>query len=609
MTKIVGYEGRRAKVAVNWGSAALVRDGQLLNPTTRHATPVAYLVDLVADGHVTELGRPIEIDDEVLKDSAPIVAELDRKDPAFDFLRADTGRIGGLIAHHRTTTHQTYVFDGMHAFDAYCRDVSVKVVHEHLYPTLAKDVHAALLRAALILSAQDPALNALRVANAAPRHRKQTDRLARATLRSTEDTTRFEELLEALTLKSPSYMIKYEHGVADGGGLDVDQAVRILDSAHTTHQPFTKDLMRQHPYLKAPPPPRLHYMEAASADLHFTAEIEGRPLGERVARMLELRMLERSLRGDSAVPDSPKMNKALSILRSPSPQTTASHTPIGGRLQKLVERETPESAGTRRSDALVLLGYQSGLIKNADEVEVTFFPPDRSRNYQLMLSTRNNGEGEEPLGVRPLQEGRELLLQPAVFTLLIEVDERGRQSVWLRRLQLLGPSEKIAINACPSFVLGGAYIGSLKIHVERLNADEIKTDLGTVRGVGTPTIAAARDWMAQYQALCRILELQLSERKRTFKYWRPTVMPSPSSLQRLLLVLQELGGQGHQMQVVSRINERFGARVRTNNTRREVLQHPDLVRFGQEDDQTIVLQAEGERLVAAYLQARGDIDS
>jgi hypothetical protein len=503
---------------------------------------------------------------------------------------------------------QYYVFATLEAFDSYCRDVSRQVVHEHFYPSRSTPAERrSLLRSALVLQSQHPGLNALRVFGADPVSRERTTQLARARLRSEQDQVRFQELLEALTTdESAEYLIKYQDGIADGGGgLDVDDAVRVLGSAKATHQPFVKEMLRLHPYLEAPPPPRLHRMKAASASLFFTAHLSGRPLGERVARMLELRMLERSLSGEAVVADQTKLEKALRTLRAPSEHTKVSHTPIGGSSQHLSAPDQVQKSALRGGEQ-TLLGYQSGLLNDASEVEIAIFPRKLGKHCQLLLHTNNNGDGQEPFGVKPLRSGGELLWQPAVFTVIVESDSRGKETKWLRRVETLQVGEQRIVTSCPSTVLPGAFIGALAIKVVRIASDAIQTDLGKLTNVGgrKGDIDSARTWIASYQELCAEMELGLGDGKRQFRYLRPAGARTPSPLHRIIATLDDLGGTANPGRLLTRMDELFKVRVRWNNTKRDMQIYPEFVRFDDELEM-IELRPPGRRYLAAYRRAIG----
>jgi hypothetical protein len=610
--QVIGFEGSRDQDSpVSWGVAAIAFDEVIINAETRHQTPLEDLDDLVAEGHLTRFNSAIQIDERA-SELPLVVVELARVDPVFPFLVADTGRLGGLVAHRHGRDFVVYIFENQDSLDLYARDAATKIAHALLYDSWQEDeAPARLLRAGLILAANHPALNALHVARVKESRRSLAREIAIAAIAGVHEADAFGELLDALIAsEDEDYVIKYEDGIAEGGGLDVDQGVRILGGAKDAHTPFVKDLVRRYPYLDEPPHLRLSYMVAASASLHFTANIKGRPIGERVARRLELRMLERTLRGE-VVPGLPepqrvKVARAVEKLLADD-NTTVSQKPIGRELEERLTAEAEKPRGrAQRSEPLTVLGYQSGLIDLASQVEVVVFPPIGSHHRsRLRLSTRDDGDGNEPLGVHPFQEGdRDLLYQPMLFTVMKIIHPGGQEKTHLRKVRALAADSPGVVTAIPSSVVDGAVIYGVELRLRRPSPDRLVCDLGPVKGLSHATLRGAREWMEQWALVCRTFEVQ-PKPGATLRYWRPSRPPPPSALQRLLIVLKDEKGCTHQSHLVSLVNERFGGAIRTNNTRREVLRNPTLLAFDDDDPQTIRATLAGLQLAAAFERAGG----
>lgn len=610
--QVVGFEGSRDQDSpVSWGTAAIVSGEFVINAETRHQSPLDHLDDLAAEGHVTRFKNGVTIDERA-SELPLVVVELARTDPVFPFFAADTGRLGGLVAHRHGRDFVVYVFESQDGLDLYARDTATRITHALLYESWPDDsALARLLRAGLVLAANHPALNAIHIARMPESRRSNAREIALAGIASEREADAFSEMLDALVAdEGEDYVIKYEDGIAEGGGLDVDEGARILGGAKDAHAPFVKDLHRRYPYLDEPPHLRLSHMVAASASLHFTANIKGRPLGERVARRLELRMLERSLRGelvaDFAEPQRAKVARAVEKILADE-YTTVSQKPIGREKE---ERLTAEAEKPRRraqrSEPLALLGYQSGLIDLANQVEVVVFPPiDSHHRSRLRLSTRDDGDGNEPLGVRPFQEGdRDLLYQPMIFTVMKIIHPSGQETTHLRKVKALRSDGPGVVTAIPSSVVDGALIYGVNVAVRRPSPDRLVCDLGPVKGLSNATLRGAREWMDQWAAICRGFEIQ-PKPGTTVHYWRPSRPPPPSALQRLLVVLKAENGSAHQSHLVSLVNDRFGGSVRTNNTRREVLRNPTLLAFDEDDPQTIKVTPAGRELAAAFERAGG----
>lgn len=602
--RLLGFEGNRDEESpVNWGVAALADETSIVNAVTRRRTPLAHLEELVSDGHLSTV-KGFDIKEE-FQEEPLIVLELVRKDPAFPLLQPDTGKAGGLVQHRTGRDAFVYLFAGQESFDRYAAEVASKIVRECLYGAEWEDKAARdhVVRAGCILASHHAGINALRTAWLPPRFRERAKKLALLGLPTDAEREAFLEFLEAITASADEdYVIKYVDGIAHGGGLDVDHGEKILGSARQAHKPLAAEVVRLYPFLEEPPPPRFHYMKAASASFHFTAQVEGQPLGERVARRLELRMLERSLRGEKVIPDGARdeLEKALQTLRSPDEDTTVSHVPIGGTEERLDDVSVSNRTRARRSEPFTVLGYQSGLVKLGDEVEVVLFPPVGKHHYNLLrLRTRDDGDGNEPLGARPMQEGdRSWLFQPLLLTLMRAIDNRGREHTHLRKVKLIAPGERGTFTAIPSSVVDGVVLHGFSMPFRRIGGDRFSCDIGAFGGLSHSTLKGAREWMNEFAAVCAQFELKPTT--RSFKIWRPVKPPEPSAAQRILVALSEGDGALHQAELVDSVNRIFGENVRTNNTRREVLRNADLFAFDQSDARVVRMTEKG-RLVAAAL--------
>lgn len=537
-----------------------------------------------------------------------IVAELRRGDPVFGHLGADTGKAGGLVVHGHDDRHQVYVFESPTTFDAYCKRATTALLQTLLYEERTDAQRRHLVRAGLVLAGGDPALNALRVMLTPADRRDRSREIALKRVRE-EHQAAFKDILWALTTDKPEYVIKYKDGFSKGGGLDLNDAAKIVNSANATHEPFTGHMARVYPFLRSPPPPRLRDLKgAASAHFHFVANISGHPLGERVARLLELRLLEQSLAGELPpdLPDRLKVERALEVMLAPAEGTIVSHVRISGDEVRLdVEDLEHKRPRTKRSEPFIMLGYQVGLIRHADEVEITLSPPAGNRKG-LMLRTSDDGDRREPIGASTLREGKQLLLQPALYTIMRVNHRDERETSHLRAVRPLVVGERRKISALPSSVVEGAILWNFELELKRVSADVLTCDLGRVTGLSDTTIAGARRWIEAFISLCRGFELDPPATYRgVIKYWKPAKPPAATALQRLVVALRELGGTAHQSKVVAFVDERFGGNVRTNNTRREVRRNPTLLEFDEARPRVLRLLPEGDRLAQAFIRAGG----
>lgn len=609
MIHVVGFEGRRdAESPVNWGAAALSDGEHLINAATKRRGAIADLQYLEEEGHLARLERPIKVPD-AFAESPLVVAELKKTDLAYPLLGADTGKSGGLAAHGHTDAVQIYVFETNATFDAYCARVATSLMQSALYEERTSDQRQHLVRVGLLLASNHPALNALRV-SMVPFGRRERAREVALRKIDEADQAMFETILWALTTLNSEYVIKYEGGVSEGGGLDLNEMEHIVRNTRATHQPFVSRMAKVYPFLRKPPEPRLRDLKgAASAHFHFVADVKGELFGERVARLLELRMLEDSLAGEMPVdlPDREKVEKAVGVIRAPSADTKASHVTFGrGELRLYVGESERKQESARRSEPLIMLGYQSGLIREADEVEIMLAPPSRRRG--LMLRTTDNGDGEDPIGVRKMrQTGSDLLFAPACFTLMRVVQAgEERDTTYLREVQNLPIGKGRKLTAIPSSVLDGAIMYNFEIGIHRTSANTIATDIGRIDGVNDRTLVGARKWMESFATLCEEFEIDPpAQVLRRIRYWKPAKLPQATPLQRVLVVLRELGGRAHQSHLIAAIDERYGGNARTNNTRREVIRNPTLLAFADDDQRTITLLERGKKVAEAYIRAGG----
>jgi hypothetical protein len=128
------------------------------------------------------------------------------------------------------------------------------------------------------------------------------------------------------------------------------------------------------------------------------------------------------------------------------------------------------------------------------------------------------------------------------------------------------------------------------------------SELGTFKEVPTGTLATGQRFLKAYAERCKAFELA----DHPFRVsWLPPHDPKTTAVGRALVALNELGGEAFVPDVVATINRLFNTTVRVNNTRREVIRHPDLLEFHPDDDSVMRWTAVGRSFYSVYVAAGG----
>lgn len=595
---VIGIEGFLPPDAVVvWGAAALSDGQRLINSQTQIAAPIAEAERLRAERHLHLFPFGIELRDE--HDAMPLIVVMvnrgsDKRDP---FL-VDTGRVGGLVDHKQSGGWQYYIFSDNDAFGRYAKEVADVIVSEVLYSgTPASEANRELVRLALILASGNPALNAVRVF-LSENNGNLVERMARASVRPPSAVVDFELLLRALRSENDEYELKYEEGAAAGGGFDVEVAVSTLSAIQLAHKSFKPTLERQYPFIREIPSPRFREMKAASAELHFVSSVAHRPLGDRVARYLSLHFLEESLRGSAptVVPQSRELQQAIRRIAQPSSETRLSQKRLEKQDREEVTYVAVPKPSVERSEVLKVLGVISGLEKDF-MAELRISP-----SWRLTVSTTNNGDGEPPIGADATR-GAQFLRKAFVFSIFRESKGDGTERFFLVEMRELSVGTVDELTAIPSSVVPEAFVIGLKLDVRCPTAETLSVaDLGTFEELPTGTLVSSHTFMRTYGDRCRAFEL--ADRPVRLSWLQPNE-PKTTSIGRVLVALDELGGEAFVPDVVAMINRLYNVTVRVNNTRREMYRHKDLLEFAPEDESVMRWTALGKAFHAAYVAAGG----
>jgi len=542
---VIGYEGRRDhRAEASWGAAAVRDADDLMHGATRLRVPYTdeQAAALEARGALTRLPENIAIS--LRAPDRPIVVDLSEEFVAL----ANLNEIRPPAGHKATISmakRRIYVFRNLKAFDSFRAALADKVARRFLYPDgLDDSTLERLVHTGLIVHARSGALNALKVTLAPADKRKLRSQMARATLRSEEETSRFDTLLRAALAvkeqrqkpKKDSYKIRYAEGVAQGGGIDVSNALTFLSSVKRFENHAQAALRDQFSFLTNVPSSRLEQIAVGSAVFHFAPEVEGEPLGDSIARYLSLSMFQDAV--DGKVPERIRENvqvlEAVEKIVNPGLNTVVQHQRLTDEEFHHVEQPDVDGApepevvvGQKYSEPLTLLGYQSGLLDDFGKLEITIFP-----GVRLRVSSKKDRDGREPTGVADLKHRNDFLFRPALFTLVRERIGTDRRRYHLQEVRLLASLKRGGgtITAIPSSVIPDAFVYRLGLST-RESSGQLHTDLGDFDT--SAEVSEARAWMRAWQECCyekEVHDLRLSR-------LAPVRMPSPPAIARVLLTL------------------------------------------------------------------------
>ncbi|HYQ02313.1 MAG TPA: hypothetical protein VER96_26745 [Polyangiaceae bacterium] len=589
MAEIVAFEGKRnSRLFVAWGTAA-IRDGEALINTTRQISaefdPAEFQM-LVSEGVLTELAAPIGISEEDAANPL-VVLEIDVAEGFETELYLDRNRITTVLASSISGTRHCYVFASHEVFRQVANTLISQFLHCLLYVEKWKEGHDQLLRSAIALDAHHPVVNALRATRS-----KSPDAflpIAKNNLRTEEARSVFESAWAAFTHDDLRYVLKYKGGlVRDEGGIQIGDVAKLMRLLQSAHGVLASSIARLHPFLDRPPETQLYELKAASAEFHFT--VPPVSLGERLARYMELQMFEQALDGHvpSDGPAHPALVEAVRQIAAPTEETTVLQRLGAAALRPVRSAIEVTDASEEWSEPLTVLGYQSGLVRDTEQIEVNLFP-----GHRILVSSTDNGSGDRPIGLDFLQTSRDFLFRPALYKIQRWRSE-SRERFFLQEVVVMQPGAKGTATAIHSSIVPGAFVCNLSLRVARKTTTVLTFGNASLSGVDAQAVGDARKWMLAFAEICRELELTDTRHARLV----PHGFKMPN-LYEVLWAVAELGGKAHQTEVVQTINARFSKSALVNNTRREVLRNKALLQFAKTDSQVFVLTQEGRRYLGA----------
>jgi hypothetical protein len=593
--KIVGFEGVcEGDTPVTTAAAAFeTKDQWLVNSITKHRVPLENKESLAKSGHLTLLKKPTDVPDDLLTKQCVMVLVQPNTELG-SYFAVDLGKVGGLVTKGRHSELRYYLFGNKASFEKYRRNVCDRVVSIVLSsddPTSFND----LVRWTAAFCPGNPTIQALRVHLST---RKDYLRgLAVKSIRP-QDQEIFDEFLAALTNIDLVYTLKYQNGVATGGGFDVDDAFRTFKKINDLHCKLKPLMLSRFPFLTSQdlPPPRMRSLVAASAEVHLASDIEGKPLIERVARNLELRLIHRLLSGqDFSMFDDENLLDAAKEVCQPTQETQLQHALGKEKIEPVVLRSRRKSE-LAQGNPMTVFCFQSGIMKNGSRVELNL-----GADLTLTFTVTNLTEGSSYLDTET-----DFLRRPLTATFRRELNSDGGQKLFLLKLSPLRVGDWEYVTAIPSSILKHVFLTNVSIQLTRVNDDKIESDLGDICGLSARTKQQALQWAKDWTALCVEHELRLASAGNCFFSEAPMRhKKQASALERILVSLRFSGGKATIPSLINDINYRFNTDVRINNTRREVLRS-DLIEFDPENDQVIRLKDRGSSWALAYVMYGGD---
>lgn len=603
---VVAFEGAWEPRHFIACAAAALSDGVcLINPATGFSAPISELDRLVAEGHLTRLSKPFGLRQE--HESSPlVVVALSRRHKLASFFITDSGR-GDLIDSHKTSYLHEYLFRDWKSFGQYAsQQISymIQSIMDQMGESRKQDFDPIELTTyGLALDRAHPQLNAIRAFLLGP-DKKFALKIARDNVRAEQQKIfdDFYNMLCRIREKGSSYVLKYEHGIADQPALPLGHAVSSLQTLLELRRHTKEYVSHTYPFAGDLPEPRVE-LAAASAKIVFRVSSDKRTFREQVAMYLELKVLERIMRGEElqGVVIERKLRDKLDNVLRPTQDTIVTQKAVDSEDDEPIEPPVTYGSNVKHTAPFTVLAFQSGLINDAARVEFRM-----SSKFRKSVSAKDDGSGNMPVGAEVLTSGKQTLFRPALVTLFKEVDDRGHEAFKMTEIQELDRTGAGYITAIPSSVVPGAMMVGVRIRVTKnALATDLSTTIGNVSGIDRASLDGAKDWLQGYEKLC--YEFELDSQAGTVQYISPVKGIPVSALERVLVTLRKFGGGAIVADIVIEIGQHSDTPVRDNNTRRVVLYNQEYLEFDKNDpeNQRILMTARGAAYLRALQQAVG----
>lgn len=604
MIKVIGLEGTwPASAMVAWGAAVVTDGTKAWNSFTGFSVPLELLSAAGTRDIVTEFPA-VDIRPEHDGSQLVVIGIRMGVDDS-EFFRTDFDQLG-ILGRRRHQKALFVVLRSRQIFEQYARDVcnaiTLYILRE---PGTERDPrYLTLLTNALVLAPADPFLNALRVLLQPGRERVR-DLAIGAVAGDIKAQQQFAFMLRACDANPSHYRLKYNHGIAEGGGMDVNDAAEQLAALKVLHAKIQPEVVSAFPFLDAEndfPAFRLTELKAASADFGFVTAIDNEPLAHRMVRYFEMTMLHQVLSGDvpTKLREDIAFMKVLERVARPDGITYVTHSIVTANAsaadEAVVFDPQLESRATSEQQPVTLLVFIQGVARDARYVEFRLFP-----DWREMVSAERDGQGSRPMGAEVFADRNNYLYRPAVITLQCVYDERLRSKYFLKSVVVLRDGDAQNISGVPSAVVSGAFVVDTP-HRVSVQDRSLIIDGRVLGPVGT-NLATSERWMAAFRDLA--LEWELTLALAPEQEWQPTPAPPKriTSLNRIVLALESSGGEA----LFSSLLEVMAVfrPLKRGSVRREILHHPEIVMFDLEDDAKVALTERGRRYAAVVRKAGG----
>lgn len=595
---VVGMEGFWPEDSpIAWGAAAIAKsdgaevDIEIENSVTGRSIQQPEFMQLVRELAITPTPRI-----SVPRSDALIVFSVRRSFASSSlFLNEEPA-----VARRATQAAWHRVYEYPEQFERFSRRVVDDIVRD-IIRDIKHEEAETLLRLSVVLRPTYPLAHALRTLIAPEEQKRRVRRTARASIPPSE-WEEYETLCRVLAGDSHRYELKYSGGIAKGGGMDLDQTVVQLSALERLHERFREDLVNDCTIFDSiadVPAPRLHELRAASAGLHFEVNVEGEDLLTRLARFLELKLLQQVVSGEipEDMSSDPAFMEAVQTLLHPSDDTQVEERRPDATEYRKVEFSTFEPEELLPTNSFNCFCFLQGIISEARRVELKVAPKTR---YEV--STRNNGFDEPPSGIEALASGREFLFEPTVASLTRFATPSGsRERIYAAGFEVLATAGRAEFSWIPSFLAPGAFV-RVGVHVVERDGEGILSFDGIplLAGLLTPGLDRIAAWLRSFADWCTNIELESSP--HTDDWIVPARRREPTAFARILDVMSDTGPRSSVDDIVIRLQAKFGSRVRRNNTRRTAASNSRFFQLVDSDDDGsfIELLPAGKKAVNVY---------
>ncbi len=608
MSRVVGYEGTLPEGAVASWQTAILDDGQsLFNPVTHRRFSQARFDALVEEGHATPI-RAVSLP-RFRPHDQPVVYIVAKGAADCAQFRVNTSKYGPYVEGVHSSDSYRWVFAKRSIFDVFREEKQDGLV-AHILADLDEDAPAAaaLARAGLALGRGHAALNAVWVHFTAEDRRSLARRLADAGVTAPAAKLRFQTLLASLSADH-KYKIKFDGGIAEGGGLDIDAAADTLGTLRELHSSLAPEVACQFGFLAANQVPQLHLQEllAASASLVFSVRSKGK-LRDQVARYLELSILEECIAGQlpQRLAEDSSFCESLDRLLHPSDQTTVEHTRLGAIDAVGVHRDVAiATAEVVRTDSLRVFCFLIGIYQNSERAEVMLASPFRRRSGRVTFSLRDRGDGERPEGLELFDESNDFLYRPFVVDMDRQILDNGTERYLLQDAVSLDQHPETVFRALPSSVVPGAFLIGREYKVRLLPGRKLVMPFWQFE-LEPPKKSLPTTDMAQFMAAAEVEELERASDERT-SWLGPSRAPVPGAADRCIVALRHLGGSAVIGDVLDAMHDRYNMVLTSSNTLTVCKGVPSLVLVeGEGEDARLSLTPHGASHASVYARAGGD---